>query len=123
MCPGAFMDRNLKGALLAGVAGLVMAAAPAVARPNDDASKWAGKVWDAATRGDGASLNELLSTRPAGIDADGRLGKAVDQLKTNLAARETKRAEELTRAGADLDKALGEKDGGDFAICDALKAA
>src|SRR5207237_1062901 len=107
--------------------GGTVVAAPSAGRPELDgtsrASDWAQKVWDAAVRGDSQALADLLDKRPEGVDADGRLAKAVAQLKSNIEAREAKRGEQSKKVRDQLEKALAEEGGGDLAVSQALKAA
>src|SRR5712671_278887 len=121
MCPGAFMVRANRAWLVAGAIFLaplgvlpVSLAAPIVA--SDDGADWANRIWEASVRGDQAAIDQLLANRPEGVDADGRLSKAVALLKTNTEARETKRAEEITRVNKELDRELAATDGGDLVI-------
>jgi len=86
------------------------------------AADWSAKVWDAAVRGDRATLDDLLAHRPAAADPDGRLGKSIELFDANIKAREEKRAQELTKVSQELDKALAEGNG-DLAISQALRAA
>lgn len=122
-------------ALMVAAAGLVFGApaapvaaqqgAPVAAAPaaGNVASAWAASVWSAAQRDDHAALDRLLADIPAGVDPRGELVQSVSLLKKNIEARETKRAEAIKKASRELDAALAEKDGGDFAISQALKAA
>ena len=82
--------------------------APAPMVASDDAADWATRIWEASIRGDQATIDQLLANRPEGVDADGRLSKAVALLKTNTEAREIKRGEEIKRVNKELDRALAE---------------
>jgi carboxyl-terminal processing protease len=122
------MGRKRLGVFLVAAAGLVLASPLAVmgraVLDGDNASAWAAKVWDAASKGDAHAVSDLLANRPAGIDKDGQLAKAVDLLQKNLDARETKRAEQIKKVNARLDQAIAEQEGGgDLAISQALKSA
>jgi carboxyl-terminal processing protease len=124
------MARTTYALLAAGVLALaplgysrIEAAPVAVVSVTDDASTWATKLWEASIQGDQATVDRLLANRPEGIDPDGRLSKAITQLKSNTEARETKRAEELKRAGKDLDRALADNDPSDLGLTEALKSA
>ncbi|MFN0132607.1 MAG: S41 family peptidase [Phycisphaerales bacterium] len=83
------------------------------------ADEWSQSVWTTASRGDAKGLMELLDKAPAGNET---IAKAVQRLKSNLAAREAKRAEEETRIRKELDETLA-SDGGDLGLSQGLRSA
>jgi carboxyl-terminal processing protease len=98
-------------------------AAPASVRsvtpPDAGVDDWTTKMWDAAMRGDATALDRLMGECPS--DADGRFSKAVAQLRTNLEARETKRAERARKVSDRLDRLLADKGSGDLGLSMALQ--
>lgn len=108
--------------LLAGAVllGSVPALTAAWAPPNND--DWSAKAWAAAAKGDQAALEDVLKNTPASLSPDSTLVKSIKHLLADVQARETKRAEEITRVRADLTKALAGGDS-DLNLSLALKSA
>lgn len=107
--------------LLTGLAGAPASAADASAdrsspeptRVSTTASVKAtpGLIWDAAARGDSATLQALLSPAAIGPGADNdALLSSIELLKTNIAKRETTRQEKIDEARQRLSEHLGEFD-------------
>jgi hypothetical protein len=113
------MVRRLNRAWLAAIGGILLAPvgvpmAMAAARRRWSCTRTTRRTGprscgDAASAGDQSELRRcLLSARPEGIDADGRLAKAVAKLKADFDAREAKRTQEVARVTKELDENLGE---------------
>lgn len=88
------------------VAGAMLVLGAPGAKASDD---WSSRTWTAAAKGDQKSLIESLTNAPQSVNPESSLGKSIARLKSNLEAREAKRAEEIKRVRAELTRMLADK--------------